>query len=338
MTNILITGIKGFIGAHLANFLSKDENNKIIGISRSDKLESAFTALQLYEKPNITLIHGDIYIYTILEELIIQYNIDQIYHLAAKVLVRDAAKSPLTTYMINVNGTLNILEAIRLFKAQYNKDISTLVMSSDKAYGISQTLPYTENHCLNGNDVYSSSKAMLDILSRAYAFNYNLPIVVARACNTFGEYDFNWSRIIPTLVKSCFDKPENSSRTILLNKNSYNYIREYMYVEDTIKGLISLLSNIDKTKGEAFNISSGEKLTTEQVVDTFFSIADIPRKEIEFKEKEPTFKEIPDQFLDTTKIKNTVNWKSEYTFEKGLNKTIEGYKKWFGPTDTLDTL
>lgn len=332
MTNILITGINGFIGAWLARHLAEDSNNQIYGLARSEKVESTINALQLYKKKNISIIHGDIYIYTTLEELLIQYNIDQIYHLAAKVIVRDAVKSPLTTYMINMNGTLNVLEAIRLIKVQYQKEIATLVMSSDKAYGISQDLPYKETHPLNGNDVYSSSKAIQDILSRAYANNFELPVVVSRACNTYGPYDFNWSRIIPSLAKSCFDKNEIDN-PLILNKDSYQNLREYMYVDDTVNGLVSLINNIEITRCKAFNISSGNKLTTEQVVQKFFEISNITKK-MEFKEKDQIFKEIPEQYLDTAKIYEATRWKANTSFELGLEKTIEGYKEWYKLLDT----
>lgn len=327
MTNILITGINGFIGAHLAKHLSDNPKNQIYGITRSEKYESTFNALNLHDRKNISLIKGDVYVYTVIEELLVQYNIDQIYHLASKVIVRDSAKSPLTTYMINMNGTLNILEAVRLIKGMQNKDISTLVMSSDKAYGTSRDLPYKETHPLNGNDIYSSSKAIQDILARSYAYNYDLPITVARPANTFGPYDFNWSRIIPSLAKSCFDRNEIDN-PLVLNKDSYQNLREYLYVKDTVSALIMLIENIDRTKGEAFNIGSGEKLNTEQIVNTFFELSNT-KKEIEFKEKESIFKEIPDQYLDTTKIEQAINWKPSYNLRKGLEKTIEGYKKWF---------
>lgn len=330
--NILITGINGFIGANLANYLSNDPENQIYGIARSEKAESTINALQLYKKKNISIIHGDIYIYTTLEELLIQYNIDQIYHLAAKVIVRDAVKSPLTTYMINMNGTLNILEAVRLIKVQYQKEIATLVMSSDKAYGSSDNLPYKETHPLNGNDVYSSSKAIQDILSRSYANNFELPIVIARPVNTYGPYDFNWSRIIPSLAKSCFDNNEVDN-PLVLNKDSYQNLREYMYVDDTVNGLVSLINNIEITRENAFNISSNEKRTTEQVVNKFFELSGIS-KEIEFREKESIFKEIPEQYLDTTKIYEATRWKANTSFELGLEETIEGYKEWYKLLDT----
>ncbi len=331
MKNILVTGINGFIGAHLAEYLSRDENNKIYGIIRSEKHDSTFNALRLSSRKNISIIHGDVYIYTLMEELLVQYNINEVYHLAAKVIVRGAAKTPLVSFMINANGTLNILEALRLMKAQYNLFIPTLIMSSDKAYGSSDNLPYKETHPLNANDIYSSTKAIQDILARTYANQYELPIVVARPANTYGSYDFNWSRIVPSLAKSCFSK-EEVNNPLVLNKNSYQNLREYMYVSDTVNALIQLINNIDKTRGNAYNIGSGEKLTTERILNKFFELSDI-KKEIEFKEKDSIFKEIPEQYLDTTKIKNAIGWKPEYSIEEGLKLTIEGYKEWFAKYD-----
>lgn len=331
MTNILITGINGFVGAHLAEYLSRNENNKIYGLMRSEKHDSTFNALSLHNRKNISMIYGDVYIYTLIEEMIVQYNINEIYHLAAKVIVRDAAKSPLTTCMINANGTLNILEAVRLMKAQYNSYIPTLIMSTDKAYGSSDNLPYKETHPLNANDIYSSTKAIQDILARTYANQYELPITVARPCNTYGEYDFNWSRIVPSIAKSCFDRNE-IDKPLVLNEGSYKQTREYIYVEDLIEALTSLVANIDHTHGEAYNISSNQKLTTSELVHKFFEIAGID-KNIEFKEKESIFKEIDEQYLDITKIKNTIGWEPKYSIEYGLTKTIEGYEKWFDKTN-----
>ena len=118
MTNILITGITGFIGSHLAQSLSK--NNTVYGIHRSIKHESVFDALNLNKNKNINLINGDVNNREFIEEMIYQYNIDQIYHLAAKVIVKDAAKSPTSTIYTNAFGTLNILECLRLLKIYEN--------------------------------------------------------------------------------------------------------------------------------------------------------------------------------------------------------------------------
>ena len=329
--NILITGITGFIGSHLAHYLAQEPNNVIYGMFRSMKDESAFKALKLDECKNINTILSNVNIISDIEDIVIQYDINEIYHLAAKVIVKEAAMEPIVTYITNDLGTLNILEVVRSVKIMYDIDIPTLIMSSDKAYGSHDTenLPYTEDLSLNGLDVYSSSKAIEDIMARAYAYNYNLPITVARPCNCYGEFDFHSSRLIPSLAEACF-APLNRSDTLTLNKGSYHYIREYIYVKDLVKALILMIENIDKTKGEAFNISSTYAHTTEQIVDMFLDLAGCKEDiMINFIEKESTFKEIEKQYLDGTKLSNVTDWKPEYDMSKGFGNTISAYEKWY---------
>lgn len=332
MTNILITGITGFIGAHLADNLSRNPNNRICGIARSIKEESTFNALNLQDRKNVHIIFGNVNSYPDIEESIATYDIDKIYHLASQPIVQIAAKAPVSTYTTNIFGTMNILEAIRIMPQQMEKDISTLIMSSDKAYGSSNILPYTEDLPLNGSDIYSSSKSCEDIVSRAYAYNYDLPIVVARPCNTYGECDFHWSRLVPTLAKTYLSLDNRDP--LILNKGSYHHIREYMYVKDTAIALESLLDNINNTKGLAFNVSPDSKYTTEEFVNKFISIVKryytISDIQIQFKEKAKTFKEIESQYLDGSKIRHITGWKPKFNLESGLKCTIDGYKKWFG--------
>jgi len=325
MNNILITGGTGFIGSHLAQHLAKDKNNQIFVLAHSIKRESVFNALKLNEVQNINVVLGDINVYSNIEEILYQYDIDRLYHLAAKVIVKDASKSPLSTFETNIFGTINVLEAVRLLKKQTDEDIPILINSTDKTYGVSDLLPYKEDYPLNGLDVYSASKASADILARSYAYNYGLPIVISRPSNVFG-LDFNWSRIIPSLAISCLLEKD---KDIILNKGSYNFIREYTYVKDTVRALELLLKNIDITKGNAYNISSGHKYTTEEVVETFLDLFNCKNKQLKFKEKESTFKEIPDQYLDSSKLKLVTQWKPEYNLKIGLRETIENYKKWF---------
>ena len=327
MTNILITGINGFIGSHLAQHLSKDKNNIIYGLSRSIKHESVFNALNLNSVSNINLIHGDVTNSVTIERCLYQYDIDQIYHLAAQAIVKDAAECPVSTIQTNVIGTLNVLENIRKFREIKDKEIPTFVMSTDKSYGVSDKLPYTENTPLNGLDVYSASKVCEDVISRSYAYNYDLPVTVGRPVNTYG-LDFNWSRLIPSLAKSCLSKNERN-KLLILNKGSSLYIREYNYVEDTVSAIKLLMENIYYTKGQAYNIGSGIKHKTSEVVDTFLDLADCNNKDIEFREKESTFKEIPEQYLDSYEILYKTGWKPEYNLENGLKLTIEKYKEWF---------
>lgn len=326
MTNILITGITGFIGSYLAQNLAKNKENVIYGLLRSIKTESPFVALGVDKFDNINLICGDINNFNVVNEIIVQYNIDIVYHLAAKVIVQDCAKLPVQTVNTNVFGTLNILETLRLMKKLGKKNIPTFIMATDKAYGISEKLPYTEDFPLNGLDVYSASKACEDILARSYAYNYDLPIVVGRPANTYG-FDFNWTRLIPSLAKSCLSFDEKH-KPLILNEGSYHYVREYNYVEDTVNAIMALVKNIDRTSGKAYNISSGYKATTENVVKMFLNLTNCD-KDIKFKKKDITFKEIPEQYLDSTKLRVDTKWLPMHDLKDGLKKTVENYRKWF---------
>jgi len=336
MTNILATGSTGFIGSHLVDHLSQNPNNKIYGLSRSIKHESTFKALNLDQRDNVNIIFGNVTDSSdFIEEVLNNYDIEQVFHLAAQPIVQKASITPISTYRTNIMGTLNVLEAIRSISTKKNKDIPTVVMSTDKVYGNSEKLPYTEKTCLNGSDIYSSSKSGEDIIARAYSYNYDMNVTVARPCNTYAEYDFNWSRIVPTLARTFLDN-DNKNRQhkkLILNKGSYHYIREYLYANDTVRALESLITNIDKTKGEAYNISSEQKYATEEFVNKFIQIADkycdISDVSIQFKDKIKTFKEIETQYLDCSKIRNVTGWQPEYSLESGLKKTIEGYYNWF---------
>lgn len=322
MTNILVTGITGFVGAHLTSYLSENEQNNIYGIYRSVKHESTFNALNLQERKNVNLILGDICSYTKMEEIISDYEIDQVYHLAAQAIVKSASISPVPTYITNIFGTISILEAIRIMSIQQYKQIPTLVMSSDKAYGTSSILPYKEELPLNGLDIYSSSKACEDIIARAYSYNFNLPITVIRSCNIFGEYDFNWTRVIPQFIKAYID-----NKKITIYKNTSGQLREYIYVKDLVRALELLIKNIDKTKGTAFNITSEELYNVDQILEIFKDITKFTN--IEYIEKAKGFKEIESQYLDCAKLKDMTMWQKEYSFKDSLMHTIKYYEDWF---------
>ncbi|MDD3474298.1 MAG: GDP-mannose 4,6-dehydratase [Candidatus Dojkabacteria bacterium] len=324
MTNIFITGATGFIGSYLVEHLSQNPDNIIYGLHRSIKYESTFNALKIYEKENVNTILGDVTNTLKIQEIISNNDIDQIYHLAAQPIVQKASLTPISTYNTNVYGTLSILESVRSMSRQLNKEIVTFVMGTDKSYGTSDILPYTEDLPLNGLDIYSSSKACQDIIARTYFHNYNLPIVIARPSNTYG-IDFQWSRLIPSLAKSCF---KSQNKPLILNKGSFHQIREYTYVKDLVKAIYLLVHNIDETKGNSYNISSECKYTTEDVVHKFLELTNT-KKIIDFKEKESTFKEIPEQCLNTNKLKSVIKWSPSYNLESGLKETIEKYKEWF---------
>jgi len=99
----------------------------------------------------------------------------------------------------NVRGTYNLLEAARRCARPVQ---AVVIASSDKAYGESVTLPYTEEHPLAGRNIYDASKSAADLLASAYATSYSLPIGIARCANIYGGGDLNWDRIVPGTIRS----------------------------------------------------------------------------------------------------------------------------------------
>lgn len=312
MTNILITGIQGFVGSHLAYHLSEDSDTNIIGLSRSLKHNTTFEALELDKRKNISVVCGDVRNRAIIEEILVQYDIDNVYHLAAKAIVKDAVASPSAVYQTNIFGTVNLLEALR----GRDKRINVLIMTSDKSYGKGE-LPYKEDSLLNGLDIYSSSKACEDIIGRTYANEYGMNIVVARSANVFGEFDFNWSRIIPQFIKAYM-----SNGKIVINKTTSNHVREYIYVKDEVSALKFLMDNIINSAGSAYNIGSGDVYNVDTLVEIFKEVSGFT--DVEYVEKEKGFKEIENQYLDCTKI-GRLGWKKKYDFKAALVTTVYQY-------------
>ena len=158
-----------------------------------------------------------------------------------------------------------------------------------------------EDSPLLGLGSYEVSKCCADLIAQSYAYNYDLPIVITRACNIYG-YDEN-SRIIPNTIRSIL---RNERPIIFKNDKS---VREYIYIEDVIDAYLSLIKNIEKTK-EIIGLM--DKNIKPLYVDRKFK-----------------FKEIENQSLDSSKILKDIGWKSKYSLKDGLKKTIKEFeKKW----------
>jgi len=312
MKNILITGGTGFLGAHIAARLLPTAES--ITIVTSDiKQKTTLKNIEIdYKK--INLVKGDIRDFEFIKLLFNEYEFDTVFHLGALSEVKKCQPDPKLAFDTNIVGTVNILEAARIFGGV--KAIA--VSSSDKAYGAG-TLPYVENTPMKGTGIYEVSKSCTDLIARSYHYNYGLPVVVTRCSNLYGGADMNMSRIIPNTIRLALE-----GKSPMIWKGSEESIREFLHVEDAVSGYLSLLENIDKTQGEAFNIGSGEKITIGELVELILSKIDNTLK-IEYKDKK--FPEINHQYLDSTKITQTTGWESKIKLSEGLDKSIAVYKE-----------
>lgn len=311
--NVFVTGGTGFVGSHLAEALiSKGANVFVLWRSVDPKLY--FFSKKLNEK--CVNVSGDLRDFSRIKEILAKYEIDIIYHVGAQPLVQTAYIEPYETLMSNVLGTINVLESARL----YGKSKAIIVASSDKAYGVSEKLPYTEEVKLEGKFPYDVSKSCTDLIARMYATTYGLPIVVTRFGNIYGAGDTNFSRIIPGTIKSLI---KNDTLQI---RSDGKMIREYVYVKDVVLGYLMLVENIDKIKGEAFNFSSKDKLS---VLECAQKVSKVLGKKLKYEILNQGKYEIPEQSLSYEKINKAIGWKPSYSFEEGIKETFSWYTHFF---------
>jgi CDP-glucose 4,6-dehydratase len=236
--------------------------------------------------------------------------------LAAQSLVTVAKKEPYETLMSNINGTVNVLESCRL-----NPNIDALLLaSSDKAYGTSFVLPYLETCSLKGEYPYDVSKSCMDLISQSYYKTYGVPLAIARFGNIYGEGDLNFNRIVPGGIRS------GLLDSTLGIRSDGKMVREYLYVQDVVNGYLALAENIGKIKGEAFNFSSGEKLSVLEVIN---SISKAMNKRISHRILGIANCEINEQCLSSEKAQRLLNWNCQHNLDSILPKIIEWYRQYF---------
>lgn len=313
--NILVTGGAGFIGSHLVNRLIK-EGDKVVVIDnlssgRKENLNPAFF------KKSGSVSKAKFYKIDIrspkIKQVLEKERIESVFHLAARPIVENAYENPVEALEINIMGTVNILEACRLKKNLK----SIVIVSSDKAYGKSKDLPYTEKTSLLGDHPYDVSKTTADLIAQTYFKTYNLPIIIARFSNTFGPRDIYFNRIIPGIFESILKNKE------FLIRSDGKMIREYTYVKDIVDGCIKLAQNIEKIKGEAFNFGSKNIFSVIEVIKKIEKILDT---KVNYKILNIAKNEIPKQYLDWTKARKALNWKPKHSFEEGIKESFNWYK------------
>jgi len=314
--NVLITGIFGFYAPHIAEKLV-DIGANIIGSYNDEKPSSYVSISDLDQK--ITLTKMDINNLLSIQDVLSKYAIDYIFHCAAVSIVKHSIKSPVTCFHTNILGTVNVLEAARL----YGNISGIACMESDKSYGSfdEKDLPYREDQKIKPNNVYEVSKACAGLVAQAYENNYSLPVFTIRAANLFGPGDFNVSRLIPGSIIRLL----NSSSPILYSGVA-KYKREFLYVKDAADIIIMLMEKIKKSSSHIFNLGSGDIFEIESLIK---SITEKINPGINYRvvEKESTFKEIDLQYLSLEKIKDFLPNYSNTSFDEGLAETIDWYRQ-----------
>ncbi|MFH1946889.1 MAG: GDP-mannose 4,6-dehydratase [Candidatus Magasanikbacteria bacterium] len=307
--NILVTGATGLVGSHLVEELLKLKPSKIVCLIRSKDPSSYFYMNKLDEK--VVCAYGDLNDKERILNVVTKYEIDYVFHIGAQAIVPTAVINPYEAISTNVMGTVNILEAVRMS----SRVKALVVASSDKAYGKDCT-DATEENAMGGDHPYDVSKSCADLISLAYHNTYDMPVTVSRFGNIYGPGDLNMNRIIPGIMRSVLNH-----ETLELRSDG-TFVRDYVYVKDVVDGYIQLAEQIDKSKGEAFNFSSGYNFS---VLDLIEKIGTVLEEKIDYKIVNNQKNEIPAQSLNYSKAEKVLSWKAKSSFEDSIKETFRWY-------------
>ncbi|MCA6214714.1 NAD-dependent epimerase/dehydratase family protein [Thermococcus sp. 101 C5] len=298
---IVVTGGAGFIGSHIAEELSKENEVIVIDNLYSGKVENV--------PPNVKFIQADIRDYHSIAELISQA--DYVFHEAALVSVVESVEKPILTEEINVLGTLNILKAL-------SEGHGKLIFASSAAvYGDNQNLPLKESENPKPLSPYGVTKITGEYYCKVFYELYGIPTVSLRYFNVFGERQgYNqYAGVISIFINRALREEP------LIIYGDGKQTRDFIYVKDVVKANI-LAAESSKANGKVFNVARGERTT---ILELALKIIDATNSSSSIVFDKPRPGDIRHSQADISEIRK-LGFKPEYSLEDGLSRTIEWYR------------
>ncbi len=333
LKNILVTGGSGFIGSNFIHYLFKNNfQGKIVNLDcltyagNRDNLKSIEKNKNIngkkyfFEKVNICDRHR-------LEKIFRKYQIDTVVHFAAESHVDRSIQNPEKFIETNITGTFTLLDAAKNYWAAFpsseKEDFLFHHISTDEVYGsLSYTGTFTEESPLRPSSPYSASKAAAEEILLSYFYTYGMPITISNCGNNYGPCQFP-EKLIPLMITNILSKKE------LPLYGSGKNIRDWIYVEDHIRAICKILKN--GRPGQKYNISASRELSNIDVLEKIIQVISKKTKEDshEIKKRIVFVKDRPGHdfrySMDSSKIQNELSWQPNFSFEEGLEKTVDWY-------------
>ena len=313
---VLITGITGFAGSHLAEYLLSKVN---INISGTTFLDSEIKNVN-HIKENLNLYETDIKDYKNIESIIAEVMPDKIFHLAGRTSVGDSFINPQETLVTNITGQLNIFEAVR--KLKLNPHIHIACSSDEYGFVYENELPIKETNPFRPLSPYAVSKVTQDLLAWQYFKNYGLNIIITRAFNHTG------ARSGEAFVCSSFAKQiamiEKQKQPPVIYTGNLDSIRDFTDVKDIARAYWLALEKC--RPGEPYNICSGKGYKIREILDILLSCA-TTKVEIKQDPKRLRPSDMSVIIGDSTKFRKVTGWQPEIPLEKTLEDLLDYWRK-----------
>ncbi len=309
----LVTGGAGFIGSAFVRLLLDHPGEKptVVNLDKLTYAGNLENLAKIARDPCYRFVQGDICDATLVDSVIREAAPDVIVNFAAESHVDRSILSPVPVFETNLGGTFTLLEAARLHKVPRFIHVST-----DEVYG-SIDPPYeaNEDFPLRPSSPYSASKAGSDLLALSYFTTYGLPVIVTRASNNYGPFQFP-EKLIPLMISNAIeDKP-------LPIYGDGMQIRDWLFVDDHCRAILAVIER--GRPGQVYNIGGSRALPNLEVVKRLLAAVSKPESLITAVKDRPGHDRR--YALSSAKIRRETGWVPEIPFEDGLKATIDWYR------------
>ena len=311
---VLVTGGAGFIATNFMYYMvNKYPEYDFVNLDALTYAGNYNNIKDLEGKPNYKFVKGDITDREFIDKLFEEEKFDWVVNFAAESHVDNSIKNPGIFLTTNILGTQVLMDASRKYGIKRYHQVST-----DEVYGDlpldRPDLLFTEETTIHTSSPYSSSKAGADLLVGAYYRTYGLPITISRCSNNYGPYQFP-EKLIPVVIsKALNDEP------IPVYGKGEN-VRDWIHVIDHNIG-VDLILHKGKV-GEVYNLGGHSERTNLDVVKTILKQLGKPESLITYVTDRPGHD--LRYAIDSTKAEKELGWDRTYTFEKGIEETVNWY-------------
>ena len=320
---VLITGITGMVGSHLADYLLKNNDLEIFGLCRwRSPLDNILHLLpRINANDRVSLVYGDLRDYLSIHEAVRKSRPDYVFHLAAQSYPKTSFDSPLDTLETNIQGTANVLEALR------KNDIQAIthVCASSEVFGRvpKEKLPIDEECSFHPASPYAISKVGTDLIGRYYAEAYNMTVMTTRMFTHTGP------RRGDVFAESTFAKQiamiEAGLIPPVIKTGNLESLRTFADVRDAVRAYY-LLVTVNPIPAAYYNIGGTFTCTIADMLKTLISMSTVKdiRVETDPERLRPIDADL--QVPNTAKFKAITGWEPEIPFEKTMKDLLQYWR------------
>ncbi|MBI1736471.1 MAG: NAD(P)-dependent oxidoreductase [Candidatus Rokubacteria bacterium] len=308
---VLVTGGGGFLGAWLARLLV-DPGAEVANFDLAPGVCLAVHGLA----DRVAFLRGSVMDQDAIEQALRAHRADVCFHLAGQSMIEGAAAGPIAALDVNVRGTWLVLEACR----RVGTLRAIVCASSNHTYGPQQASPFTEDQPMNQLDVYGASKACADILARAFAKNFDMPVVAARNVNSFGPGDPHTTHVVTGSILALL----RGEAPVIRSDGSP--IKAYLHARDTMSAYARLAEHASQAgvRGEAFNVTPAEPIRVDALVRLVIKVAGKTGVEPVIARTDLSQKGFFEHLSDA-KMRRVLGWTPSFSLEEGLADTYRWY-------------